>query len=98
MSVFFKDVCFYILESLTVDGRFNNPVNIVTLRWDGSRNGPSQAGTPREEDRTAGVGLTLPKFPQVIVTLLVTLDRCSQGVMFMGRHGRRGSTPGLLEG
>lgn len=42
--------------------------------------------------------LTLPKFPQVMVTLLVTLERCNQGVMFTGRHGRRGSTPGLLEG
>lgn len=44
------------------------------------------------------VRLTLPKFPQVMVTLLLALERCSQGVMLIGRQGRRGSTPGLFEG
>lgn len=44
------------------------------------------------------IQLTFPKFPQVMVTLLVTLERCNHGVMFIGRQGRRGSTPGLLEG
>lgn len=41
---------------------------------------------------------TFPKLPHVMVTLLVTVERCNQGVMLTGRQGRRGSTPGLLEG
>lgn len=42
--------------------------------------------------------LTLPKLPQVTVTLFVAFERCNQGVMLTGRQGRRGSTPGLFEG